>query len=165
VTAADVWLLPLQGERTPTPLVRTPFRDSSGQWSPDGRWIAYTSAESGRAEVLVQPFPPTGEQWTVSTGGGIEPLWSPDGRELFYRSAAGLMAVDVTTRPAFKAGTPRRLFEDRFRLSPNGASGYSVSPDGRRFLFAQQVNPEPSIRQLHIVQHWFEELRRLVPVD
>ena len=123
------------------PLVAAPLSQADGTWSPDGRWIAYTSEEAGGEDVYVLPFPPTGERWRVSTSGGADPLWSRDGRELFYRSGGKVMAVDVRTSPRFSAGTPRALFDDTFAVSPNFITGYSVAADGR-FLFAQPVKSE-----------------------
>jgi serine/threonine protein kinase/dipeptidyl aminopeptidase/acylaminoacyl peptidase len=130
------------------------------QWSPDGRWIAYDSNESGRDEVYVLPFPLTGHRWRVSTDGGAEPVWSHDGRELVYRGGNKLWAVDVRTSPAFTIGTPQALFPDTFVSSPNGSTGYSISNDGKRFLFAQPVQPDPPITHVQVVLNWFAELRR-----
>ena len=78
--------------------------------SPNGRWVAYISDESGQDEIYVQPFPEGGQRWLISTGGGIEPMWSRDGRELFYRNGNQMMAVPTDTEPGFNAGTPRLLF-------------------------------------------------------
>jgi dipeptidyl aminopeptidase/acylaminoacyl peptidase len=141
-------------------------RQSAAQWSPDGHWIAYTSDESGRDEVFVVPFPLTGQRWRVSTEGGGEPVWSHDGRELFYRGGTdrNVWAVDVRTSPAFGVGTPRALFADSFIPSPNGVIGYSVTKDGKRFLFAQSVQPDPPITSIQMVVNWFTELRRAAGV-
>jgi Tol biopolymer transport system component len=142
------------------PVVTDAQRQSSAQWAPDGKWIAYTSDESGREEVFVVPFPLTGQRWRVSTNGGSEAVWSPDGREIFYRGEKKLWAVDVRTGPAFSVGTPRMLFADVFVLSPNGSTGYSISQDGKRFLFVQPVQPDPPITHIQMVVNWFAELRR-----
>jgi eukaryotic-like serine/threonine-protein kinase len=92
----DVWVLPLEGDRKPFPFLQTPFRENEGRFSPDGRWIAYRSNESGRPEVYVQTFPAGGGKWQVSTSGGLLPQWRGDGREVFYTSTdRKLMAVDV----------------------------------------------------------------------
>jgi hypothetical protein len=144
-------------------LIKTPLLESDVQMSRDGRWLAYELTEQGRPEVFVQPFPPDGQRVQISNGGGNEPLWAPDGRELFYLRGDRMMVVDITTRPAFQAGTPRLLFEGRFVPSPNGVTGYSISPDGRRFLMVQAVQPEPPATVLHLVRGWAEELRRLAP--
>ncbi len=109
------------------------FSDTSGAFSPDGRWIAYFSNESGRFEIYVQPFPGPGGRWQVSNAGGETPRWRPDGRELYYFAPGGrLMAVDVKTGDSFEAGTPRFLFKAQIKRLP-GAQ-YDVSADGQRFL-------------------------------
>ena len=97
----------------PQPYLKTEFNESQGQFSPDGRFIAYRSDASGRDEIYVQPFPTASSgKWTVSTGGGIAPRWSGDGKELFYISAdSKMMAVEVSTNPVFKAGIPKALFQ------------------------------------------------------
>ena len=160
-TGWDLWTISIADGKA-QPLATEPQRQSAAQWSPDGRWIAYTSDESGRDEIYVVPFPLTGQRWRVSTEGGNEPRWSGDGRELFYRggSVRKVWAVDVRTTPAFNVGTPRALFADTFIPSPNGAIGYSVTGDGKRFLFAQPVNPDPPITDIQMVLNWFSELRR-----
>jgi Tol biopolymer transport system component len=104
--------------------------------SPDGRWLAYVSNESGGYEVYVQPFPGPGRKWQVSTEGGTEPVWSRNGRELFYRSGRKMMAVDIATGPAFAAGIPKMLFDgDYARLTTVfGGQNYDVTPDGQHFI-------------------------------
>lgn len=95
----ELWLLPLGGsQRTPKLLLSGPYSVIQGQFSPDGKWIAYHSQESGSDEVFVQPFPPNGKKWQVSTAGGVEPQWRGDGKELFYYSGTEVMAVDVQTK-------------------------------------------------------------------
>ena len=103
----DVWVLPLEGDRKPFPFLQTPFKETQARFSPNGRWVAYVSNESGRNEVYVQTFPASGGKWPVSTKGGTSPLWRGDGKELFYDSGDGkLMAVEVKTggtfEPAFR---------------------------------------------------------------
>jgi serine/threonine-protein kinase len=159
----DVWAMPLDGGRKGEALIKTPLTENNAQISPDAHWFAYESTEQGRLEVFVQPFPVNGERFPISTGGGNEPLWSPDGRELFYRLGDRMMVVDITTRPAFQASAPRQLFEGRFAMSPNGVSGYSISPDGRRFLMVRATEPEAPATALDLVRGWAEELRRLAP--
>ena len=162
-TAADVWALPAGGDRKPRVIVKTPFSEAFPRLSPDGRWLAYTSDEPGRVEVFVQPFPGPGGRTQISTEGGTEPVWSRDGRELFYVNGDKMMAVEITTTPAFRAGTPRLLFEGRYLFSPNGVAAYDVSADGRRFLRVQPMHPDPPSNQINVVLNWFEELRRSVP--
>jgi Tol biopolymer transport system component len=155
----DVWVVSVTDGKA-QPLVTAAQRQFAAQWSPDGRWLAYVSDETGRNEVHVLPFPLTGQRWRVSTDGGTEPVWSHDGRELFYRGGQTVWAVDVRTSPTFSVGTPRALFADAFTLSPNGSTGYSVSKDGKRFLFAQPVQPDPPITHIQMVVNWFTELQR-----
>ena len=131
-TGFDVWALPFGGDRKPRAVVKTPFAEAvPPRLSPDGRWLAYTSNESGRSEVLVQSFPEPGGRTQISTSGGTEPVWSRDGRELFYLNGDAMMAVEIRTSPTFSAGTPRLLFEGRYVRSPNGVASYDVSADGR----------------------------------
>jgi serine/threonine-protein kinase len=143
------------------------------EFSPDGRWLAYVSNESGPHEVYVQPYPGPGERHLISTNGGEQPAWRADGRELFYvqggpyNRPAGtptLMSVDVATAPAFRAGTPTKLFASAALFIAWGRS-YDVAPDGRRFLLtpATEATTNPAPAQMILVQHWFEELKRLVP--
>jgi Tol biopolymer transport system component len=155
----DLWVVSVADGKA-QPLVTAPQRQFSAQWSDDGRWLAYVSDESGRNEVYVLAFPSTGQRVQVSTEGGNEPVWSHDGRELFYRGGQKVWAVDVRATPAFSVGTARALFADTFIGSPNGSTGYSVSADGKRFLFAQPVQPDPPITHIQMVVNWFTELRR-----
>ena len=114
------------------------FTQSQARFSPDGRYIAYTSDESGKNEVYVQPFPqPSGGKWPVSKGGGNQPQWRRDGKELFYISAdSKMMAVDVNTTPVFSNGNPRALFAAPIwgGGTSHNVTRYGVTPDGRKFL-------------------------------
>jgi serine/threonine-protein kinase len=157
----DLWMVSVADGKT-QPIVNIAQRQYAAQWSPDGRWIAYTSDESGRDEVYVIPFPLTGQRWRVSTEGGAEPAWSHDQRDLFYRGGKKVWAADVRTSPVFSVGTPRALFDDIFVVGPNGVTGYSVTLDGKRFLFGQPVQPDPPITHIQMVVNWFTELRRAV---
>ena len=128
-----LWALPLTGDRKPASL----FARSGGTRaviSPNGRWVAYQSSDSGRDEVYVQSFPPSGSKWQVSTNGGEEPYWRRDGKEMFYISGKTLMAVDVNSdEPAFTYGKPSPLFEVRLEVEPR-RSRYQVAGNGQRFL-------------------------------
>ena len=163
VTGFDIWALPSGGDRKPRAVVKTPFMDASPRLSPDGRWLAYTSDESGRTEMLVQSFPEPGGRTQISTSGGTEPVWSRDGRELFFLNGDAMMAVEIRTSPTFTAGAPRMLFEGRFVRSPNTVASYDVSADGQRFLRVQPMHPDPPRDQIQVTLNWFEELKRLVP--
>jgi serine/threonine-protein kinase len=153
-TRGDIWVLPEGGEAHPW--IATEFYEEQSQLSPNGRWLAYASDESGRIEVYVQAYPGPSEKWAVSIDGGSEPVWSRDGRELFYRSGARLMVVSIQTSPAFRASPPRQLFEGPY------ARTYDVAPDGQHFLMIESGEEEGG-NQLHLVLNWFEELKRLAP--
>ena len=150
------------------PLLATMFGERNGEVSPDGRWLAYESDESGREEIYVRPFPDVqGGRWQVSTGGGTRPLWSRDGRELFYVSPANaLMRVGVERAASWAATTPAMLLKEGSVITAGGVFGrsYDISPDGQRFLVLKAVGasnaPPP---QLVVVQHFDETLKRLVP--
>jgi serine/threonine-protein kinase len=162
-TGYDIWVLRLS-DRKAQPFLRTPFNESVPRFSPDGRWLAYISDESGRYEVYVQPYPagPGGKR-QISTEGGTEPVWNPNGRELFYRSADKMMAVDIDTQPGFTAGKPRMLFEGPYEPTWATNPNYDVSADGKRFLMVKASEQEQASTQINVVQNWFEELKRRVP--
>jgi serine/threonine-protein kinase len=155
-----VWVLPLDGERTPRRLFPMPAPGENAQISPDGRWVAYQATVSSRPEVFVAPLSGSGERRLVSTDGGTEPLWSRDGRELFFQSGTRLMGVTVTPGATFSASLPRVVHEGRFFRTINGNTSFSITRDGARFLRIQPVNPEPAIRRIELVFDWFSELKR-----
>ena len=154
VTRGDLWLLPMTGDRTPVPLVRTPSVEEQGQISPDGRWFSYTSDESGTSEVYVQSFPQPHTRWKVSTGGGGDSRWRRDGKELFYVSHdRQLMAVPINTRLTFEHGAPVALFDVGVPPSWYEARNlYDVTRDGR-FLFMQAIEDDRSM-PFTIVLQW-----------
>jgi len=155
---SNIFVLSLDGEAQPY-LVDS-FRKRGPAFSPDGNWIAYSSDESGRFEIYVQPFPGPGRRWTISSNGGRHPVWSPIGRELFYLEEGKLMVVDVQTTPEFRLGGRAQLFENATLNSP--LRQYDVTSDGERFVM---VSPAESRQTMTIVLNWFEELERLVPTD
>ena len=162
-TGFDIWVMQAS-DRKAQPFLRTPFNESVPQLSPDGRWLAYISTESGRYEIYVQPYPGPGGKWQISTEGGTEPLWNPNGRELFYRSGNKMMAVDISNQPSFVAGKPRMLFEGPYLPTPLTNPNYDVSPDGQRFLMLKPVEQtQEAPTQINVVLNWFEELKRRVP--
>ncbi len=149
----------------PTVFLQTPFQESFFALSPDGRWAAYYSNETGRWESYVQPLEGAGSQSTgarrvrVSAEGGEEPIWSGDGRELFYRWGTKIYVVDVTLGPEFSAGTPRVLFEGPYINIPGWS--YDVSPDGERFLVIENENFLKSNSELVVITNFFDHVRRL----
>ena len=150
----DTMMMRLDADRTVSPLMVSEFTESNPAVSPDGRWIAYRSDESGRNEVYVQRFPEMGGRVQISTAGGTAPLWSSDSTELFYRQGEAMMAVAVDgSGAAFSAGPPVRLFEGRYL--DDLARNYDVAPDGR-FLMIKQAD---TLKQIHVVVNWMEDLR------
>ena len=159
------------GNRETRPLLETLTAERSAMVSPDGRWIAYQSTESGpgQAEVFIRPFPTvTAGRIQLSTDGGAEPVWARNGRELFYKRPDGsLMSVSVTPGEQWTAGVPTPLLErPPYYTRFGGSQSYDVSPDGSRFLMirnADGANPAASPPSIVVVQQWTEELKRLVP--
>jgi len=147
----------------PEPFLDSPFNEISPTFSPNGRWLAYVSDESGRNEVYVRSFPGPGGKWPISSDGGTEPVWAPDGRELFYRNNEKMMAVAMETANDFSAGIPVVLFEHRSPASPIDVPEYSVTPDGQRFIMVQ--GNAHALTRLNVVLNWTEELKRLVPTN
>jgi Tol biopolymer transport system component len=164
----ELWVLPLGGDKKPFPLLRTDFNERSGQFSPDGRWVAYSSDESGRDEIYVRPFLPNSSQgassaggkWLISNSGGFFPRWRVDGKELYYRTPDGtLMAVEVRAAPVFEAGVPRALFQAPLMTVLRVIPTWDVTADGKRFLF-----PAPATQSaqapLTVVLNWQAALKK-----
>jgi serine/threonine-protein kinase len=165
----DIWVLNLGDE--PRPFLASPAKEQQPTFSPDGRWLAYLSNQSGRNEVYVTPYPGPGPHHQISTHGGNSPAWAPNGRELFYCTSMAsdglrsMMAVAIEAEPNFTAGKPRELFREGFVLCGT-INCYDVSPDGQRFLVIRPGAPQREpVTQIHIVLNWFEELKRLVPTN
>jgi len=162
-TGRDIWILPLEGERKPQPFLQTSFNEFTPILSPDGRWLAYTSDESGLTEIYVRAFSDSGGgRWQVSTGGGTEPLWSRGGRELFYRSGDNIMSAAIETEPIFKVQTRKVLFEDIY-VRNYSHTNYDIHPDNKRFVMIK--SPLEMSTEMIVVLNWFEELNRLVPTE
>ena len=169
----DIGSLSMEGDHKQRALLKENYSEIHPKISPDGRWMAYASNESGRYEVYVRPFPEVNKgKWQVSTSGGDSPLWSPDGRELFYRSGDSVMAVSVQTEPTFKCGKPEPLFRGTYvNFSMTDRMAWDISPDGKRFLMMKEVqtgqkstSAAEAPRKINIVLNWFEELKQRVPV-
>jgi serine/threonine protein kinase/Tol biopolymer transport system component len=169
-TRLDIWVLPLGSDgdgsasnaaRKPFPFLRTEFVERDGKFSPDGRWAAYRSDESGRPEIYVRPFTPSagsqlsGGKWMISRDGGVGPRWRADGKELYYLAPdGGVMAVDVMPGPSFQSGTPKALFR-----APTNLSGWDVSNDGKRFLFPLYTS-DSSQAPFTVVLNWQSGLKK-----
>jgi Tol biopolymer transport system component len=153
-TASDIWVLPAQGDRTPHPYLATTFSETEGQFSPDGKWVAYTSDESGRDEVYVQSFPDSHEKLQISTRGGVSPRWAPAGDELYFLSIdRRLMAAKVNLASPLQVGTPTPLFDTSVGL---GTNRYVPTRDGHRFLL--NIGTRESAAPLVVVLNWLRHL-------
>ena len=151
---SDLWSVSLDPPSKPVPFLQTGANEQDGQFSPQGRWVAYTSDESGREEVYLRTFPEAGESVHVSSTGGHSPRWRADGKELFYLAADGkLMSVEITPGRESQPGTPKLLFQANAVLP-----SWSVSADGQRFLFAipTQQNTQPAFT---VVLNWMAALK------
>ena len=152
------------------PLAETRFKGSSADFSPNGRYLAYQSEESGRSEIYVRPFPRVDNgRWQVSTAGGTRPVWARSGRELFYLDASNVLtAVPVgTSEPTISIGSPAKVFDAKY-AEPNPSRHYDVSADGQRFLMLKASatgDPNAGPASMVVVEHWFEELKQRVPVS
>ena len=142
----------------PRPFLKTNFSENQPSLSPDGKWLAYQSNESGRFEIYVRSFPDAGPPHQVSTEGGVVPMWSPDGG-LFYRAVSNMLMAVATSANAgqFRSETPRRLFDaTRFE------NAYGVAPDGKRLLMLMRTDVEQSPTVIALVQNFFGELRQRI---
>jgi eukaryotic-like serine/threonine-protein kinase len=163
-TGFDLWVLPLSGDRKPSPFLKTRFRESQGQFSPDSRWIAYVSDESGAPEIYVRPFGPSSGssgKWQISSGGGSGPRWRRDGQELFYFSGRKLMSVEVTAGPGFQAGVLKPLFEATVVAGGSNLDYHywDVTADGKRFLINTQAT-ESASAPITVVVNWAAGLKK-----
>jgi len=156
----DLWLLPLSGDK-PFPLLSSPGDQQFAQFSPDGRWVAYSSSETGRPEIYVVPFPATGSKWQISTNGGTRPRWRRDGKEIVFEveGSGKVMSAQVNGRgPNFEVGEVRPLFETT-NLPPNNAgSQWSLTSDGQRLLAI--TTGETGALPLTVIQNWTGDLKR-----
>ena len=159
----DIWTVSLNEAPTVTarPFIERLNHQMHGVWSPDGRWVAYCSNESGRWEVYVEPYPGPGPKTMISTNGGYKPIWSRDGKELFFRSGGRMMvAAKIETEPQFRVIGHEELFVwENVRYLSNQT--YDVAPDGR-FLMVKDPKESSHLR-INVVLNWFDELKRLVP--
>ncbi len=165
-TGRDVWVLSRASEIKSRPVLQSPSNEDGPALSPDGRWLAYVSDESGHNEVYVRPFPNlagSSAGWQVSTDGGTEPLWSHDGSEIFYRIGNKMMAAKVRALPSFKSSAPQMVFEGVYDKGTASRPAYDVTADGMRFLVVKADESESAPAELEIVLGWFKELKDRVP--
>ena len=169
-TGLDIGLLSTDGGAIDWVLTE-PFNETHAKVSPDGRWMAYVSEESGSAQVYVRPFPNVGDRrWPISRDGGLSPVWGPDSRELFFLAATNtetrVMAVDLETDQAFAAGNPRLLFSGPYRAPvPTTAPTWDISPEGERFLMLKDAVPTSTSTSTAVWLNWTEKLKRLMPTN
>jgi serine/threonine protein kinase/Tol biopolymer transport system component len=171
-TQADIGVLKLNDRRTEL-LIQTPFQEFGAEVSPDGRWLAYQSNESGQYEIYVRPLPDVDQgRWQISTSGGTRPAWARNGRELYYVDASDrLTAVTVgTSGGTFSAGTPVTILSARYVVNAPGTTygrGYDVAADGRFLMIKNEegAGDQPARSSLIVIHNWPEELRRVIPVD
>jgi Tol biopolymer transport system component len=160
----DLWVLPMTGDRRPFPLLQTDFNESQAQVSPNGRWIAYTSDETGRSEVYLQSFPHAGSKRQVSSAGGVQPRWRRDGQELFYLAPdAELMAVPVKGETDLEIGRANALFRTQLPTSATGGppewrTSYDVTEDGQKFLLTNP--PEQQNPPITVILNWPTVLKK-----
>jgi eukaryotic-like serine/threonine-protein kinase len=152
-TQSDIWMLPPTGEQKPVPLLQTAFNEDEARCSPDGRWLAYSSDESGRHEIYATSFPKPSGKWPVSSGGGTQPRWRHDGTELFYLAPdRTVTSVRVGAGSTFEVGAATPLFQIR-------GTSYAPSADGRRFVTNDPIG-EPSAQPITVVLNWTAGLRK-----
>jgi len=158
-TGTDIWWMSLN-DRKRYPYLVTPFSEGGARFSPDGRWVAYHSDESGTLQIYIAPFPSTGAKWQVSTSGGVVPRWRADGKELFYyvqSPARSIVAVPISLGTTPEIGKSVPLFQ----IAPGGSNSsfYDVTSDGRRLLINTRIGEEPPPAPLILMQHFDNELR------
>jgi serine/threonine-protein kinase len=156
----DLWIAQLAAPKQAKPFLATQFYESDAALSPDGRWVAYESGESGRTEIYVRAFPAGDERFQVSTDGGFEPVWAKTGKELFYRSGKKLISVPLKPGPDFVPDTPKVLFEGDFAAGGQ-VPAYDVSPDGQRFYFIKASRTQGA-QNINVVLNWPEELKHVI---
>ena len=158
----DIFVYSFQ-DSTAKPFLATPAFEVDPEFSPNGRWLAYMSTESGTDEVYVRPYPQSsGGIWKISNGGGNQSVWSPDGKKIYYRNGYEMYSVDVTATDTFSKGNPKKIFEGDYFL-PRGRR-WDIHPNGDKFIMIQRSEVENRERKIYVIQNFDEELKRLVPV-
>jgi serine/threonine protein kinase len=166
-SGSDIYILPTVGDRKPFPIVKTKFSEGSPKFSPDGRWLAYASNESGRPEVYAMAYPGPGPKIQISTSGGTDPVWRADGREFFYRKGAQMMAVNIKLGQTLEALAPQALWPGQYvagvgsscGMSGPTSSNYDITADGQRFLMIEDTTETSQCKLLRVVSNWSAALR------
>ena len=164
-TGRDIRVVDTSGVGPSRPVIQSPSDEGAAKFSPNGKWLAYTTKEASGYEVYVQPFPGPGPKHKISIAGGAEPVWSPTGKEIFFIQQNDLMAVDVVTAPQFSASAPKKLFDAKpyvrgLATRPN----YDATADGKRFIMVQETPKGPSVNKMVVATNWFEELQKKAPI-
>ncbi len=162
----EIYVLDLKKGNQPRPVISSPQYVYGGSVSPNGRYFAYATNESGKFEVIVRSYPDLKGKWQVSVNGGFAPAWSPDGKEIFYLNPVGkMMAVSPQPGSTFKPGKPRELFDVSQMFFPNvPLNNYDVTPDGKRFLMVRSARFSGNATSFNVVLNWVEELKRDMPI-
>jgi serine/threonine protein kinase len=165
-SGSDIYMLSLDGDRQPHVFWRTKFSEGSPKFAPNGKWVAYSSNESGQPEVYVSAYP-TGEKIPISNNGGTDPLWRHDGRQLYYRLGDLMMVVDISYGSSLEVSKPRVLWRGNYLAGAGSSCGmagptsanYDVTPDGERFLMIEDASPNAECALLRVVSNWSLELK------
>jgi Tol biopolymer transport system component len=159
-TGWDIWTMPLDGDRKARLFLQTPANELMPVVSPDGRWLAYATDESGRSEVFVRAFPGPGGPWQISADGGSDPVWTRSGKELIYRQRESIMAVEISTESGFTPSKPTRvtkLLDEPF--DHYWGRNYDVTVDGKQFLMVKTRDEAMQATHINLVLHWLDQLR------
>jgi len=167
-SGSDIYVLALDGDRRPHPLIRSRFSEGSPKFSPDGKWLAYSSNESGRPEIYAMAYPGPGPKIQISDNGGTDPVWRRYGRELYYRNGDLMMAVSITGGQNPAVSKPSLLWQGHYMAGVGSSCGiagptssnYDVTADGERFLMIQDKSQDVVSKLLHVVPNWSEEVKR-----
>ena len=167
-SGSDIYVLALDGDRKPRPLIRTKFSEGSPKFSPDGKWLAYASNESGRPEIYAMAYPGPGPKIQISTDGGTDPVWRRSGRELYYRNGDMMMMVSITTQPGLTVSKPSVLWKGHYLAGVGSSCGmagptsanYDVAASGERFIMIQDKSQDAMCKLLHVARNWSGELNR-----
>ncbi len=150
----DIWILPLEGDRKPFPFIQSPASEGSDMFSPDGRWMAFVSNQSGTNEIYVTGFPKREGNWQVSNGGGANPIWSHNGKELFFTNGPTLMVVEIQEGSTFDFSVPKKLCD-----IPPSTLVWDIAPDGARFLVRISQIQQVTLPRLEVVTEWFDQVK------